>query len=87
MGLFGVVSNLTFFFGFWFGGGENGLSGLEVRLVRFLVVGVLFRRRVVFEGDKGVGYATHGCLLLWLPSSITIRIMTGSISPVRVYRS
>jgi len=35
MGLSGVVSNLTFFFGFWFGVGESGLSGLKVCLVLF----------------------------------------------------
>ena len=41
MGLSGVVSNLTFFFGVLFGVGESGLSGLEVGLFRFFAVGVL----------------------------------------------
>ena len=87
MGLSGVVLNLTFFFGFWFGVDESGLSGLEVCLVRFFVVGVLIRRRVVFERGKGVGCATYGCVSLLLLSSITIWVMMGSGSPVRVYRS
>ena len=82
-----MVSNLTFFFGYWVGFGERGLSGLEVGLVRFLVVGVVIRRGAVFEGDEGVECATHGCVLLWLMSSATIWVMTGSSSPVRVYRS
>ena len=87
VGLSGVVSNLTFFFGFWFGVGGSGLSGFEVCLIRFLVVVVIFRRRAVFEGSGGLGCATHVCALLWLLSSITILVMTGSRSPVRVYRS
>ena len=87
VGLSGVVLNLTFFFGFWFGVGESGLSGFEVCLIRVLVVGMLFRRRAVFEGVEGLGCATHGCVWLWLLSSITIWVMTGSSSPVRVYRS
>jgi len=84
VGLSGVVSNLTFFLGFWFGVGESCLSGLEIGLDRFLVVGVLIRRWVVFEEGKGIGCATHGCVLLWLLSSVTIWVMTKSSSPVRV---
>ena len=87
VGLSGGVSNLTFFFGFWFGVGECGLSGLEVGLVRFLVLVVLIRRGVVFEGSKVIDCATHGCVLLWHLSSVTIWAMTGSSSPVRVYRN
>ena len=86
-GLSGVVSNLTFFFGYWVGFGEPGLSRLGVGLVRFLVVGLVIRRGWVFDGDEGLGCATHGCVLLRLLSSVTIWVMTGSSSPVRVYRS
>ena len=53
MGLSGGVSNLTSFFGFWLCVGECGLFGLEAGLVRFLVLGVLMRRGVFFEGVRG----------------------------------
>ena len=53
VGLSGVVSNLSFFFGFWFEVGGSGLSGFEICLIRLLVVGVLFRKRAVFEGGEG----------------------------------
>ena len=75
VGLHVVVSNLTFVFGFWFGVSECGLSGFEICLIRFLVVGVLSRRRAVFEVGGGFGCASHGCVLLWLLSSITIWAM------------
>ncbi len=42
---------------------------------------------VVFEGEEGIGCATHGCVALLLLNSVTIWVMTGSSSPVRVYRS
>ena len=61
--LSGVVSNLTFFFGCGDKIAERGLSGLEVGLVRFFVVCVVTRRRVVFEGGDGIGCASHGCVL------------------------
>ncbi len=63
VGLSGGVSNLTFFFGFCFWLGECGLSGLEVGLVRFFVLGVLMRRGVFFDGGKGIDCVTHGCVL------------------------
>ena len=87
VGLSGVVSNLTFFFGCWDGIGERGLSGLEVGLVRFFMVCVVTRRGVVFQGSEGIGCASPGCVVLWLLSSVTIRVVSGSSSPVRVYLS
>ena len=72
VGLSGVVSNLTVFFGCWDMIGERGVSGLEAGLVRFFMAGVVIRRGVVFEGDEGIGCVTHGCVLLWLLSSVTI---------------
>ena len=87
VGLYVVGSSMAFFFGFWFGFSECGLSYFEICLIRLLVVGVLSRRRAVLEGGGGLGCATHGCGLLWLLSSYTIWVMRGSSSLVRVYRS
>jgi hypothetical protein len=53
LGLSGVVSNLIFFFGFWYGVGKCGLSGLEVGLVHFFVVGVIIRRGWCLRGARG----------------------------------
>ena len=64
MCLFVGVTNLTCFFGFWFGFGGSGLSDLEVCLVRSLVVGVLIRKRVAFERGNGLGCASHGRVLM-----------------------
>ena len=87
VGLFRGVSNLTFFFGLWFWVGECGLSGCEVGLGRFFVLGVLMWRGVFFEGDEGIDCVTHGCVLSWYINLFIIWVMTGSSSPVRVYRS
>ena len=46
-----MVANLTFFFGFWVGFFELGLSRLDVGLVRFLLVGVM----VWWGGGGGCG--------------------------------
>ena len=71
-GLSGVVSSMTFFFGCWDGFGGRGLFGLEDDLVRFLVVGVVTRRGVVFEGGVEICCASQGCVLLCLLSSVTL---------------